>query len=93
MSARESMLALARSFPTLGAAPGLSPWEPEALDDWACGPVPGSGAFHAARFVLAVWRPYGVWECGTFDVMRALAVWDRTHRGAFLTWASDPWWP
>jgi hypothetical protein len=89
----DALSALARSFPTLSAAPGLTPWRPEELDEWAAGPVPGSGALHAARFVLAVWRPLGEWACGPFDVMRALGAWDGPHREAFLAWANHPWWP
>ncbi len=87
------MAALARSFPTLLTAPGLSPWRPDELDRWACGPVPGSGALHAARFVLAVWNFHAEWDCGRFDAVRALGAWDADHRAAFVAWAARPWWP
>jgi hypothetical protein len=33
------------------------------------------------------------WETGAFDAMEALKCWDIRHRGAFLAWARDPWWP
>lgn len=89
----DRMATLAQSFPTLRDAPGIQPWDPERLDTWAVGPAPGHGAFCAARFVLAVWNSTDEWQCGTFDVMEALACWDREHRAAFLEWAREPWWP
>ena len=79
---------LARSFPTLQAAAGLSPWEPHPFAAWAGGPVPG----HAARFILAVWNSDADWPCGKFDAVEALSVWDGPHHGAFLTWVAAPWW-
>ena len=33
------MTALARSFPCLRGAPGVSPWGPTELNRWACGPA------------------------------------------------------
>ncbi len=93
MATHASITDLARSFPSLCAADGLAPWDPEALDRWACGPVPCSGALHAARFVLAVWNVHAEWECGGFDLVRAVGAWDTAHRAAFLAWASQPWWP
>lgn len=93
MTSPHPMSALARSFPTLTAAKGLEPWSPEELEAWACGPVPGSGALHAARFVLAVWNANASWECGGFEVVKALGAWDAAHRAAFLSWAAQPWWP
>jgi hypothetical protein len=86
------MSALARSFPTLHAAQGVVPWQPEDLDRWASGPVPGSGALHAARFVLAVWNSRIEWECGRFDAVNALSAWDDAHRAAFRSWVAHPWW-
>lgn len=47
------MTRLAATFPTLQDAP-IEPFNPEALDDWACGPAPSSGGRYAARFILAV---------------------------------------
>jgi hypothetical protein len=83
---------LALSFPTLRGAGGVSPWNPRELDGWACGPVPGHGAKHAARFVLAVWNNDAEWQCGKFDVVEALPVWDDSHRAVFLAWCAQPWW-
>jgi hypothetical protein len=92
-NSEHSMSVLARTFPTLHAARGLTPWRPEDLEQWACGPVPGSGALHAARFVLTVWNSQAEWECGRFDAVRALGAWDQAHQAAFLAWAMQPWWP
>ena len=87
----QRILALSASFPTLHGV--LDRWDPEVLDRWACGPVPGSGAFHAARFVLSVFNADAPWQCGPFELHRALCAWDAAHRAAFLAWARAPWWP
>lgn len=89
--AHEKLTDLARSFPTLEDADGVSPFDAEALDAWACGPVPGSGALYAAQFVLSVYNLGAPWKCGPFHAVRALAAWDRRHREAFLAWAREPW--
>jgi hypothetical protein len=100
---RFSMTALARSFPTLRPFDFEGQWNAESFDlyDWDS---KGAAAQHAARFVLAVWSGKAVhfadygedscpWETGAFDAMEALKCWDIRHRGAFLAWARDPWWP
>jgi hypothetical protein len=88
----ECMVALARSFPTLAQqADGLDPFDPEKLDRWACGPVPSSGALHAARFVLGVFNPRARWQCGRFDALAAIGTWDQAHRAAFVSWVASPW--
>lgn len=84
---------LALSFPTLQKAPGVSPWNARAFEAWAVGPVPSSGAFHAARFVLHVWNSTARWSCGPFDLFKALQTWDEHHRAAFAEWALRPWQP
>lgn len=84
---------LAAGFPTLERAPGVRPFDPEALDAWAAGPVPGAGALHAARFMLTLWNNRVAWSAGPFDAVEALAAWDQAHRAAFLRWARSPWWP
>jgi hypothetical protein len=83
---------LAAAFPTLADATGVRPWNPKKLDGWACGPAPGHGAKHAARFVLAVWNNDADWQCGKFDGVEALSIWDDAHRSVFLAWAVNPWW-
>jgi len=90
------MTSLALGFPTLvrrgRPAPGVDPWDPAALEAWACGPVPGTGARAAARFLLGVWAPHAHWRCGPFT-LADFGAWDGRHREAFLDWAGDPWWP
>lgn len=89
------MLDLMESFPTLHQARALleGVWDPSRLDRWACGPEASSGALWAARFVLSVWNPKAVWECGRFDVHQAYHVWDDQHVAAFAAWARAPWYP
>ena len=85
---------LAISFPALEGAPGTLPWDAEAFDRWAAtSPEPGSGALHAARFVLAVWNDRAPWKAGSFQAISALGTWDGEHRAAFLAWAQAPWFP
>ncbi len=55
ISNHAQMTALCETFPTLQNAGGIFPWDPEKLDEWACGPT-SHGAMFAARFVLAVWH-------------------------------------
>ena len=95
MTAR--MTALALSFPELarrgrGVAPGVDPWDPAALEAWARGPDPCTGALAAARFVLGVWNVRAKRRCGPF-ALADFGAWDRPHREAFLVWAQAPWWP
>lgn len=84
--------ALAHTFPSLWDAPGISPWDPHALDEWASDvglpPVPS----FSAQFVLAVCDPWLAWDSGPFDLMEAMAAWDAEHRAAFLEWVRNPWW-
>src|SRR5262245_13647324 len=70
---------------------GVDPWEPHELNRWAVSAA-SSGEKHVVRFLLNVWNQYEDWECGRFDVMDALSVWDAGNRRAFLSWARDPWW-
>lgn len=90
---RERMTALAETFPELQGRPGVRPFDAGELDAWAARGEAGSGALHAARFVLSVWFPSHAWTSGPFDLQRALGSWDADHRAAFLVWASDPWNP
>jgi hypothetical protein len=93
LSMNDRMEILAQSFPTLRGVPGTQPWDPERFETWAAGPAPSHGAFCAARFILAVYNSTDEWQCGTFDLMEALACWDDQHRAAFLEWVREPWWP
>lgn len=91
-----AMTELARAFHSLRsvAPPGVSPWDPEALLEWV---ENGGASMHeraCAHFVLSVWSTGDTEEAiGPFNVMRALAGWDREHRAAFVEWARAPWWP
>lgn len=93
-AARLSLLAL--SFPELARrgrpVPGVDPWDPAELEEWAGGPSPGSGALASARFVLAVWAPRGRWRCGPFT-LADFAAWDSRARDVFCEWSQRPWWP
>jgi len=88
----QKMEALALSFPSLGRAWGVSPWNVDEFAEWAAGPAPSSGMRCTARFVLSVWNPYHEWACGPFDLTEALRCWDDDHRAAFIAWARAPWW-
>ncbi len=88
----EQMTKLSKGFPSMRDAPGIDSWKPEHLNSWAAGPA-SSGERHTARFLLSLWDSATAWEAGRFDVLEALGVWDLPHRGDFLTWAEDPWWP
>ncbi|MDG3008453.1 hypothetical protein [Paludisphaera mucosa] len=89
---RDRMTELAKSFPCLRDATGVSPWEPTELDRWAVSGV-SHGERAAASFVLAVWDSSTEWGCGRFELMEALNVWPESHREPFLAWAKEPWWP
>lgn len=90
---RPRMAELARTFPTLASVPGAAPFVPEVLDRWAAEGQAGRGALWAARFLLQLWNQDHEWAAGPFDIVRALAAWDASHRAAFLAWAAAPWWP
>lgn len=92
-NARELIADLARTFHVLVQAPGLSPWDPGAFDDWAAHPARGESTQHAARFVLAVWDNQRPWQVGAFDLMAALEKWDARNRAAFYSWAMRAWRP
>jgi hypothetical protein len=89
----ERMAAFARTFPSMTKASGVKLWEANTLDRWAAATPISPGELVTARFLLAVWDPEQPWQCGRFDLMEALQVWDEKHRAAFVAWAEDPWWP
>lgn len=84
--------AMCSSFPALEGAPGIEPWEPDVLDEWAAGPDGESGARHAAAFVLELWDSRARWRVGVFEFVVAMRQWDEQNRQAFLAWAKTPWW-
>lgn len=87
---RTKMLELALTFPCMQGAPGLDPFNPDVLSQWASGRA-SHGERVTASFLLAVWDRDSDWA-GYLDVMEALEVWPPSHREPFLRWASDPWW-
>ena len=89
---RARMTAFALTFHSMRYALGVEPWDAVELDTWANGPR-SHGERVAAQFLLAVWDPSTDWQCGRFDLMEALRIWDESHHKAFLAWARDPWWP
>lgn len=83
---------LARSFPCLTGARGLSPWHPRRLDIWGLVPARSFEARYAVAFVLNVWDCRSRWSVGPFDAVAALLQWDEADRAAFLGYANDPFW-
>ena len=88
----------------LAPAPGVGDDEIDLklLDRWGAhfdvhtatrGPFPGDGAVEAVRFVLAVWSTRQPWCVGTFDMFRALTVWDHEQIAAFQAYVSRPFRP
>lgn len=87
-----AMSALAGAFHALRhGAPGVDPWDPDALWAWLDEGTASTYELASAHFVLAVFDPRG--PAGPFDAMAALAGWDRANRAAFVEWAREPWWP
>ena len=86
----EIMTVLARQFPALKGAPGLDPWNPTTLDEWAASGLPGSGACVVVRFLLAVWNgSRDVWKSGPF-LLRDLERLDDENLEAWQAWAARP---
>ncbi|MBX9579619.1 MAG: hypothetical protein K2X87_04860 [Gemmataceae bacterium] len=87
--------ALARSFPSLKDAPGVDPWDPDALDLWAAGrdgDAEWAGRL-AAEFVLKVWDCAGLDRVSPrFDAVFGWYVWGPADRAAFRAWADAPFW-
>jgi hypothetical protein len=87
------MSALAAQFPSLRGAPGVRPWNPCALDDWAASGA-SSGEKWAVSFLLwAVWNSGGTWRTRPFDLRAAWDCWDDGHRGAAMAWLLLPFRP
>lgn len=87
------MDALARTFPSVINAPGVPLWDANTFDRWAADTAISHGELRTAQFLLAVWDSQHAWQCGPFNLMESLRVWDDRHRTAFLAWVHDPWWP
>jgi hypothetical protein len=90
VSPNEVMTRLARQFPVLKGAPGVEPWEPEVLDEWAMSGASGAGARAVTRFLLAVWNGSEyVWKVGGFR-LRDLGDLDDEHLEIWKAWAARP---
>lgn len=77
-------LGLATRFPSLKDAPGVMPWNPLLLDEWAMEYPGNRQALHSVRYLLWRWNSRFQWECGSFALRNALTEWDLLHRRAFL---------
>jgi hypothetical protein len=82
---------LALGFPSLRRAPGIEPWDAEALDRWAARPDRDPAARAAAQLVLGLVDSGRDWTCGRFDLREALAVWDCDHGCPFLSFLQHCW--
>ncbi len=96
MSPTKRIVTVAKSFPVLsetddGVAPGVEPFDPISLEQWAKSPRSGCGARHAVRFILGLFAPNNRWSLGRFDVFQAMKGWDKANREVFLSWAERPW--
>ena len=92
------MSKIAERFPTLKGAPGVRPFSPSELDEWAHSLDGGNDesarmAAHAARFMVTLYKPGSSWRVGRFDLVQAYIDWDSAHWTAFTTWASKPYDP
>ena len=91
--AREECARLARTFPTLRNAIGVSEGEYPDLarfDDWAAEQHPFDGVREAAQFVLHLFDAGRKWKCGAFNLRVAVTCWDAAHIAAFAAWAKNP---
>lgn len=97
----ERMSDIAERFPSLRGVPGVRPWMPIRLAQWAVGGH-SHGEVVTARFVLAVWNGCSEWPwdkayrvCKTklapFDLFEARAIWDDAHLAAFRAWLASDW--
>lgn len=86
----EIMTALARQFPVLKKAPGIDPWEPALLDEWAASDRQSTGAKVVTRFLLTVWNDStNYWKSGPFQ-LRDLGQLDDENLEAWKAWAARP---
>ncbi len=98
LSKLERMSALATSFPSLKGIDrdyaGIDPWNPDKLDNWACGPMSTTRTQHIARFLLSiVWNHYLAWRCGYFDLHASTRDLDKEDRKVIADWLLNPWFP
>jgi len=70
LDAARATTMLARGFPSLRLADGVTPWNADRFVAWLAGPAPSAGMAHAGRFVLGVWNPRADWA----EVARELGI-------------------
>jgi len=61
---------IAKLFPDLRHAPGVSPWNPAALDAWASTDAMGANSKPNVRFLLSLWSggDGDTWQVGAFTL-------------------------
>lgn len=70
---------------------GFRPWDAVEVDGLR---GLSSGEHHAVCFLLGVRDPHNrEWNHPRFDAIEAIGSWDQPQIDAFLSWASDPFWP
>ena len=90
LTQEEVMARLAGRFPALKGAPGIEPWNPAVLDEWAANGRTGAGARVVVRFLLAVWNgSEDCWKVGGFR-LRDLGEMDEENAEIWKTWAARP---
>lgn len=89
------MTTLALEFPTLrDGVPGVSPWDPRLIDNWACSSGQAtSGSRSAVQFLLNVWDPMAEWRSGDFSLREAYGVWDDAHWQVLERFIRHPFFP
>ena len=80
----ERVPSLARRFPCLREAKGLSPFNAEEFHVWVASRPESSAAHHAGLFILNL-LPEGDWP--RFDAIRAISLFDDENRIIFANWA------
>jgi len=78
---------VAKTFPSLRKAPGISPFNPFVLDEWTNGPTASKSAYQSVSFLLDHYLRSQVTRarCQTadFNVFEAMREWSDEDRDAF----------
>lgn len=83
---------MCRLFPDLRNAPGVSPWKPELLDEWAMNDSFGVNSRCNVRFILTIYSGSGeYWKVGDFRLSHVKEM-DQNGLKAFQEWAENPFW-
>ena len=84
LTIEERVSSLARRFPCLKGAPGLTPFDPEVFYAWIDIQSSDASARHAGLLILNL-LGNGKWP--RFDAVRAVSVFDEENRIIFANWA------